>query len=328
MDAQSSILYVHSRGFKPPAAALGEIAMTALRKGIERDYPDCTPLFDEVHVELAYYGDLTAPLLEARGRHYDEELDVSDRRNALATLAQIPKRKRFGIRQYDRLPGKTALPEFLLSVGVPLLASVGLWRWQLARRLPDFAAYLGDDPDYPEAVRARVREPLAALLERGDRVMLMSHGTGSVVAWDVLWELSHDEKFADSFAHQKVDVWLTMGCPLGDNFLRRHIRGGHAKDEERFPANVVTWDNVSAEDDYMCYDNTLADDLKKMMSDRLVSAVRDYKIYNHAVRYGKSNPHSSVGYLIHPRIAKIVSDWLRVDQIIAASPPDDDGQEA
>ena len=29
-----------------------------------------------------------------------------------------------------------------------------------------------------------------------------------------------------------------------------------------------------------------------------------------AVRYGKSNPHSSVGYYVHPRLAKILSDWI------------------
>jgi hypothetical protein len=74
---------------------------------------------------------------------------------------------------------------------------------------------------------------------------------------------------------------------------------------------VLTWRNVSAEDDYLCHDNTLADDYREMLNLRLVSSIRDYHIYNLAVRYGKSNPHSSLGYLIHPRVAKIVADWLR-----------------
>ncbi len=52
-----------------------------------------------------------------------------------------------------------------------------------------------------------------------------------------------------------------------------------------------------------------------MMDQRLVSAVNDYHIYNLAVRYGKSNPHSSVGYYVHPRIAKIIVDWIRADCI-------------
>jgi hypothetical protein len=55
----------------------------------------------------------------------------------------------------------------------------------------------------------------------------------------------------------------------------------------------------------------LADDFKKMLEQRLVSAVYDYRVFNLAVRYGKSNPHSSIGYYIHPRTAKIISDWLK-----------------
>ena len=74
---------------------------------------------------------------------------------------------------------------------------------------------------------------------------------------------------------------------------------------------MIAWDNVAAEDDYACHDNTLADDFRVMMEQRLVSAVSDYKIFNLAVRYGKSNPHSSIGYFIHPRISKILADWLQ-----------------
>jgi hypothetical protein len=42
----------------------------------------------------------------------------------------------------------------------------------------------------------------------------------------------------------------------------------------------------------------------------MLSRIRDYRIYNLAVRYGKSNPHSFMGYLVHPRMTKLVADWL------------------
>ena len=102
---------------------------------------------------------------------------------------------------------------------------------------------------------------------------------------------------------------------LGDHNIRKRLRGAKEKIEARFPTNVISWQNVAAEDDYACHDNTLADDFKRMMDQRLVSAVHDYHIYNLAVRYGKSNPHSSVGYYIHPRVTKIVVDWLQSDLI-------------
>ena len=56
--------------------------------------------------DLAWYGDLNAAVLEAADRSYDEPLDVGDRRNALQALKAITPRKKFGIRHYDRLPGK------------------------------------------------------------------------------------------------------------------------------------------------------------------------------------------------------------------------------
>ena len=79
----------------------------------------------------------------------------------------------------------------------------------------------------------------------------------------------------------------------------------------KYPSNVVSWHNVSAEDDYLSHDNTLADDYAAMLKQKQVSAIKDHRIYNLAVRYGKSNPHSSVGYLVHPRVAQIISAWLK-----------------
>ena len=59
----------------------------------------------------------------------------------------------------------------------------------------------------------------------------------------------------------------------------------------------------------------LADDFKMMLRQRVVSAVCDYKVFNLAVRYGKSNPHSSIDYYIHPRTSKILVDWLQTGAV-------------
>jgi len=91
------------------------------------------------------------------------------------------------------------------------------------------------------------------------------------------------------------------------------LLGAKDKSGNRYPTNIVSWHNVSAEDAYCCHDNTLANDFKVMLKDRMVSCIRDYQIYNLAVRYGKSNPHSSVGYYIHPRVTQLIVDWLNQD---------------
>lgn len=301
---------MHGRDFKPSAEVLEEISTDALRAGIARDFPDRVAKFDQLNLTFTYYGDLTNALLREEGRHYDEAVDIGDRRNALAALKEISARKRFGIRQYDRLSGKSALGEFAADTLAPILGVFGLWLWACRRLTRDFAAYLSNDVEYRNAACARLRRDLIELLARGDKVLLLTHGTGSAVAWDVLWELSHDEAYRESLESRKVELWATLGSPLGDRQLRKRLRGAREKGVRKFPTNVIALHNVSAEDDYTCHDKTLADDLKKMMREHVVSLVTDYKIYNHAVRYGRSNPHSSVGYLIHPRVSKIVADWL------------------
>jgi hypothetical protein len=134
-----------------------------------------------------------------------------------------------------------------------------------------------------------------------------------VVAYDVLWQLSHDPDLKKIYGAKKIEMWITLGAPLGDSRVKKRLLGAQAKPPSKYPTNVICWHNVSAEDDYTCHDNTLADDYRPMMQRRLVSAVHDHKIYNLAVRYGKSNPHSSVGYYVHPRVSKILSNWLRPD---------------
>ena len=308
-EQQKSFLLVHGRDFKPAAETHLELSVAALRAGLARDFPDCAVCFDQLSKDLAWYGDLNAAVLEKKGKTYDEELDIGDRRNVLQSLSEITPRKKFGIRLYDQLPGKSALPEFFMGIGAPLLGAVGFRMPVLGKIAKDFAAYL-DDPDFAAEARNRVREKICALMDRGDKIMLITHGTGSVVAYDVLWELSNDTETYPEYGQYKVDQWLTLGSPLGDRIVQKRLLGAKEMDESKFPSNVISWHNLSAEDDYACHDTTLADDFKKMMVQRRVSAVHDYQVFNLAVRYGKSNPHSSLGYYIHPRVSKIISDWL------------------
>ena len=313
--SNSSILIVHGRDFKPAEEPLMEITLEALRAGVERDYPDHVATLDSVSKDSVYYGDLTNTLLESRGKRYDESLDLGDRHNALNRLRGITARKRFGIRQYDCLPGKSALREFVANIAAPVAGAIGLTVPLVSCVSKDFAAYLSGKTSYADDVRERVREKICEMFDRGDRILLMTHGMGCVPAYEVLCQLSHDEKFREKYSDAKVDIWLTLGAPLGDYNIRKRLLGANRGSIECFPTNVITWCNVSAEDDYTCHDNTLADDFKKMLDHRVVSAVHDYHIYNLAVRYGKSNPHSSIGYYIHPRISKIVADWIQSDGI-------------
>lgn len=42
----------------------------------------------------------------------------------------------------------------------------------------------------------------------------------------------------------------------------------------------------------------------------LPNGIEDVFIYNLNLRNNKSNPHGSSGYLIHPKFAELMNDWL------------------
>ena len=305
-----SLVIVHGRDFKPSGKNLLELIDSALAAGVERDCPELLTNYHGLAKELAYYGDLSNTLLEQKGGKYDEQLDIGDRRNAFHLLKQIDKRKKFSVQRYDNLPGKSAIAEFAANIIAPVLGAVGLATTVIGMVARELGEYWNSKSDFGIQLRQRVRDTLCAALDRGDQVMLISHGTGCVVAYDVVWQLSNDPEFSEQYGDKKIDVWLTLGAPLGDSSIAKKLLGAKDKTGKRYPRNIVSWHNVSAEDDYCCHDNTLANDFKAMLKEKLVSCISDYQIYNLAVRYGKSNPHSSVGYYMHPRVTQLIADWL------------------
>ena len=100
-NTRRTVLLVHGADFKPPHDVYLDEASTAIQHGLARDYPDTPGVYEKLSVELAYYGDLGNELLLADGGHYDEQLDIGDRRSALEQLKKIPNRKRFGLQRYS-----------------------------------------------------------------------------------------------------------------------------------------------------------------------------------------------------------------------------------
>lgn len=302
------LIFVHGRECKPAVADYFALVQEALLAGVERDYPDRVDACQALDKRVAWYGDLNNSFLTGCAERYDEQLDLGDRRNVLQQLRSIDRRRKFNMAAYDRLPGKSALPELAAGIAAPVLGMLGSSRTLVSSISRDVREYWNDGSTFGASVRERVRVTLCDALRNNRQVLLISHGTGAIVTYDVLWQLSHDERFAE-YRDYKLDCWITLGAPLGDDSVRHRLAGARESGRRRYPCNVVSWHNVSAEDDWLCHDNTLADDFKPMLKQRLLSTLRDYHIYNLAVRYGRSDPHSALGYLIHPRIAQLVSDW-------------------
>ena len=87
---------------------------------------------------------------------------------------------------------------------------------------------------------------------------------------------------------------------------------GRMVDQNHLIMAFYVWDKHAGtlgEDDFVSHDQEIANDYKDMVPE-LVPSIKDERIYNLAVRHGKSNPHHGAGYLIHPIVADAVADWL------------------
>lgn len=306
-----TLVLVHGGGFKPARAELERLWRDALAAGLDRDFADAggRDLLSRVRVELVYYGDLVQPLLAEREKSPDPALDLADRQRDLARLSGFAGKKPFRRAQYEALPGKSAFGELVADVALPVLTALRLADPVLARQVPALAAYLSGKSDLRAACEARVLTALTPLLQRGDDVLLLSHAMGSVLCYDALWRLSHEA----AAPHGRIDTWITCGSPLAGEYVKSRLRGAGEAPERRYPNNLVSWHNIAAEDDFYCHDKTVSDDYGALLKGRRISQIRDYRIYNVAMRYGRSNPHNDCGYLVHPRTTGLLAGWLTRD---------------
>lgn len=306
-----TLILVHGRGRKPAETELLALWREALDAGVHRDGGDEQLVrLQQITVACAYYGDLSNAVLSETQSSFDEALDLADRRNSLAELEALTKTKQFRRVGYEALPGRSSVKEFFADVGAPILSTLKLTDLFLSRAMPEVVAYWDKESSYHREVRKRLIGALLPPLERGDDILLIAHCLGSVVAYDTLWEISRGG-LGGGAANSKIGTLVTLGSPLGDEFVKSKLAGSGATGGGKYPNNVINWTNVAAEDDYTCHDETVANDFRTMLDERLISRITDYRIYNLAIRYGRSNPHNALGYLIHPRVSKLVSDWLR-----------------
>ncbi|MDH3429746.1 MAG: hypothetical protein OEM60_03550 [Gammaproteobacteria bacterium] len=304
-----TIIFVHGRSFKPQKAALQSNWFGAVEHGIGRDRQGKLAAFKKANKELVYYGDLSNAFLRSKGSKYNEKKDVESRKQTLAALQGYNARQ-FTKATYKKLPGKASYKEFLADVGAMTLGPLRLTEGLVSVVAADMRHYWNFDSEFGSNVRATMIGPLKRAMNRGDKIMVISHSLGTMVAYDTFWKFSRTSEYRPKYSNRKIDTWITLGSPLGDETVKRNLKGARASGPRRYPGNIRRWENVSAEDDFISHDSKIANDYKRMYKERLIVEINDHKIYNLAVRGGASNPHHGAGYLIHPKVIQLITDWL------------------
>lgn len=155
-----------------------------------------------------------------------------------------------------------------------------------------------------------VRQPLERLFHEvcnlNAPIMIIGHSLGSVIAYDALWKLSHVGTVGC-----RVDLFLTLGSPLGTRFVQKRVLGHGGAGKQRFPTNIRRWHNLTAEGDLTAFDPRVRDDFRDMIRMGLVEDIRDNSepVYNYFRSDQGLNVHRSYGYLVNPAVGAVIASW-------------------
>ena len=139
-------------------------------------------------------------------------------------------------------------------------------------------------------------------------MLLIGHSLGSVIAYDTLWELSHLEHLPGT-----IDLFLTMGSPLGMDYVQHRLMGNEQKGPHKYPANISHWVNISSVGDITALDRVFRDDFAHMLELGIIESIEDHSeaIYNFFRNDEGLNVHRSYGYLVNPAVGNIIGEWWR-----------------
>jgi hypothetical protein len=291
-----AIIYVPGMKPKPPAEIHRERLWQSLVEGLRRAqpevagdvaaHPDC--------FTLAAWGPLFYP------ETGDPSVDVPGLERLMSLSGPEPRDLEEARHWHKQLTRAMYLVADRLPFLIDLIAPE-----QLKASMLDSLRYLGNEDGAGERVRHYVAGVLEQAQADGRRILLLAHSLGSVIAWDVLWQLSR----ADSPV--RIDQLVTIGSPLGLNFMRHRLLSAHAAKEDRYPRNIRRWVNLSAVGELTALDRSFANDYRGMLRQGLVESITDHTDLMNYFRGpdGVLNVHKCYGYMINPRTAEVVANW-------------------
>jgi len=162
-------------------------------------------------------------------------------------------------------------------------------------KLQDLSRYYKD-----QVLMDRLHGLLKGILIRheNERILLISHSMGTIIAYDVLIQLAEEAENQSLM----IEHFITMGSPLGLPFITERIQ---QEGKPPVPGNVNRWTNFADMSDPVCADPYLADDYEK--SGRNVEVV-DQLVLNDWPHDGLS--HKSYGYLRTPEVSKAIAKFI------------------
>ena len=234
-------------------------------------------------------------------QHAEVELD----RPGIDALLQSPDPSAEDIAEIDSVDRKLARLFRVLGDASPWFGRL-IAKPDIRLTMREARRYLLNRRGLATLVRTMLKEPLQEAWRNEECVLLIGHSMGSVIAYDTLWELSHDDQHSG-----RIDLFMTLGSPLGTRFINKRIRGRSSHGRRRYPTNIRRWENFSARAEMTALHPELRPYFSEMLELGVLESLTDHvDLYNHFHGDLGLNVHKSYGYLAHPAVAERLAAWL------------------
>ncbi len=289
------ILYVPGVRAKPSPAVHRALLWRCLLEGVRRADPEVAAGLAAASesVRLVLWGHLFYP-------QYRDAL--SDESGIAALLADVE-------------PGKDSIREvFGIKDRINYLAHrfgdryPGLIDWlapeETRINIAESERYFRNVDGVGDRIREILRRELLRSWAAGERVLLMAHSFGSIIAWDTLWTLREEGG--------SIDLFLTLGSPLGTNYIRRRLMGAKAEGAARYPRGISRWQNLAALGDLTALGHRFAIDFAEMQRLGLVAGISDRTDLLNPYRDAEGlNVHRCYGYFVNAATGQAIAHWWR-----------------
>lgn len=293
---QTQIIFVPGKNPKPPADQHERLLWKTLLEGVQRAEP-------RIYSELRAHSE-NFKLISWNYLYYHSYKDISRELpwidvliNKHGPTEEDIREARSWHRRLDRLSYNIVdlLPLLIPFLPAPIRSTV-----EETRR------YFQNGDNIAREVRELLKKELRPMLSDNEKILLIGHSMGSIIAYDTLWELSHEEQLPG-----KIDLFLTIGSPLGMNYVQTRLMGNQHTGNEKYPSNVRQWVNISSEGDVTALDRIFSNDFAEMLELGMIESIDDHceGIYNFYHNEDGLNCHRSYGYLVNPAVGKVIADW-------------------
>lgn len=289
------ILYVPGIRAKPLPDVHRALVLRCLLEGIRRADP-------AVAAELAQSPGSLRLVLWGH-EFYAQYRDIGPDMAAIDALLADPRPDRASIREVGR-PRRRAI--YLAHRFADRFPGLVYWLAGEGTRanIADSERYFRNEDGVADRIRGLLRAELERSWAAGERVLLMAHSFGSVIAWDTLWELQDRAG--------PVDLFLTMGSPLGTRYIRRRLKGAGATGAARYPRGIRYWRNLCAIGGLTALGHRFAEDFAEMRRLGLVAGITDRTDLVNPFRGADGlNVHRCYGYFVNPATGEAIARWWR-----------------